>query len=1703
MNSAEPAIIHDNVVSLFEYLRELNKLRKKVIKNINDYPWYIMLSSLPEDLDNIHVNYVEGFESPNSDVDGAEVLFSIKRPVLKKCPLPDEIIIDWLDDGWDDYNKEATYKVVIKNEDEEDEAFSYNPLRVKAFNDWLEIRDEWAVTERIKNRTNRIFSDLYRLFYELERESETEEIVVANGVFVDKEDSSLLHPVLTQRVKLHFDPEKNIIYILNTDADPELYPDIFQEISDINKDAIGSVNDMQKDRGCSPLDKIETPDLFEYLINSISSDGEFRNEPVSKDLNNRFTIFFDPCFIVRKRLDGTVKAINLILESLKDEGDIPAPIIDIVNGGTIDIPEDLGEKSVEERLAAVGGESVDILLSKEANREQLEIARRIERYNAVLVQGPPGTGKTHTIANLMGHFLSQGKSVLVTSHTKKALQVLKEKVPKGLQDLCVSMTDDSNLDMERSIAGITSHMAQTTSFEIEKEITTIENNRNKIISDLAAVRSKMFAAKNREVKCIVYNGEEISPSNAAKYVKEHENDLSFIPGSVELFAPLPLGKVGLRELYGTNETLSLEDEEEIEFGLPDINSFITPYEFGKLIETFNECNEKIQSIKTNNHWEIADSSDDQTIIIKDSHGEISISYPDIEDVKELKDYHLSSGSEAWIIKAAIDGNKDTSRQNWLRLVEQIRKTCDLHAEEVAEQFGIKIELKDADYIKKAEDVIKKLRTQFVEKGKVGSWAMFRNKEFATVLDSIRLNGEKISSAKDCDIIIHQLELLKERNLCAAFWNELMAKNGVTRFELLDEEAPEEIARNSIDVILRYIDWFGTDYKGLADRMVKVGIPFDWAFKRNALDSDIAKIEKIFAASETTIPQLCDVLIQIERKHDIHAKWTQLEEMCNSKAEYCNSRVWQAIYDSIKKRDQELYQNSYSLLESLTIKCEAKEKRVQLLSEMEKTAPEWADAIKNRIGVHGNTSVPDNIEDAWKWKQYSRILDDIIRQPYQELQAESIRLSKEYRGITSQYAEKRGWYHLLNRTESDISLKQDLQGWMLTVKKIGKGTGKRAPEYRAKARALMSRCQAAVPCWIMPINKALETLDPRTNKFDIIIIDEASQADVSSLAILYMGKKFIIVGDDKQVSPMAVGTAIDGISTLEQMYIKDKIPNSHLYTPKTSVYDIASTTFQPLMLREHFRCVPEIIGFSNMLSYDYKIKPLRDAGSSTLLPAVVNYRVKDGKRLADKKANPREAETIVALMKACMEQPEYDGKTFGVISLLGDEQVGLIQEQIEKNIDPKDIMSRRLLCGNSANFQGDERDVVFLSIVDSSKEEGPLSMMNYGSEDAYRKRYNVAASRAKDQLWVVDSLDAANDLKPGDIRKTLIEYSMNPQAQELKMAATEEQADSPFEVSVVTALKDRGYHIVQQWKVGAYRIDMVAICGKKSVAIECDGERWHSGEEKIREDMERQTILERLGWRFIRIRGSEFYRNPEGTINRVVEELQSYGIEPEDNESNEVVDRDTELLNRVKQRALELLGEERNSIESVYEETIEAALGVRDIFDEEEIKSDQNTSGVKETKINTETRRRPEQPKERLMNQVDDGKKSRVQPDEKKTVEKKTVEKKTPTISKKDHKKESYTQLTFADMEQSEDGKKSIVETYKDSSKKDFISEIKESGVEYLDLRDKKGPFWILGGQEMQGFIEHCKNNGYEFVFAPRGSKATDRKPGWWLKKGGK
>jgi very-short-patch-repair endonuclease len=272
----------------------------------------------------------------------------------------------------------------------------------------------------------------------------------------------------------------------------------------------------------------------------------------------------------------------------------------------------------------------------------------------------------------------------------------------------------------------------------------------------------------------------------------------------------------------------------------------------------------------------------------------------------------------------------------------------------------------------------------------------------------------------------------------------------------------------------------------------------------------------------------------------------------------------------------------------------------------------------------------------------------------------------------------------------------------------------------------------------------------------------------------------------------------------------------------------------------------------------------------------------------------------------MSLPEYDGKTFGVISLVGDEQALKIESLLRTHLTASDFAKRRITVGNPAQFQGDERDVMFLSMVDAPDVNGPLGLRNAGPRDMFKKRYNVAVSRAKDQLWVVFSLDPETDLKPGDLRQRLIKHALNPDELSKLMEDAVNKVGSPFETEIYNFLVQNGFEVKCQWPVGHYFIDLVVSGVGKRIAIECDGDRFHPPEQLVA-DMERQAVLQRLGWKFIRIRGSEFYRRKESTLKNLLGQLERAGIQPALSASGLVSPFEhSELLSRVKLKASEFL-----------------------------------------------------------------------------------------------------------------------------------------------------------------------------------------------------
>ncbi|MCY0880855.1 MAG: DUF559 domain-containing protein, partial [Firmicutes bacterium] len=131
-------------------------------------------------------------------------------------------------------------------------------------------------------------------------------------------------------------------------------------------------------------------------------------------------------------------------------------------------------------------------------------------------------------------------------------------------------------------------------------------------------------------------------------------------------------------------------------------------------------------------------------------------------------------------------------------------------------------------------------------------------------------------------------------------------------------------------------------------------------------------------------------------------------------------------------------------------------------------------------------------------------------------------------------------------------------------------------------------------------------------------------------------------------------------------------------------------------------------------------------------------------------------------------------------------------------------------------------------------------------------------------------------------KRLILHAQDPYQWD-RALETQNQAESEFERQVLHRLLSAGYRVTPQWEVGAYRIDMVVEGGGQRLAIECDGDRWHPPE-KLDQDMARQAILERLGWHFLRIRGTQFFRYPDDTMQNIFDRLAAEGITPQNTAS---------------------------------------------------------------------------------------------------------------------------------------------------------------------------------------------------------------------------
>ncbi|MDQ1295824.1 MAG: hypothetical protein QG608_3711 [Actinomycetota bacterium] len=418
---------------------------------------------------------------------------------------------------------------------------------------------------------------------------------------------------------------------------------------------------------------------------------------------------------------------------------------------------------------------------------------------------------------------------------------------------------------------------------------------------------------------------------------------------------------------------------------------------------------------------------------------------------------------------------------------------------------------------------------------------------------------------------------------------------------------------------------------------------------------------------------------------------------------------------------------------------------------------------------------------------------------------------------------------------------------------------------------------------------LDNITVEHNAFDVIIVDEASQVGIEHLFLLWMAPRVIVVGDDKQCIPgqNRFGRSQEQIfeSLREHLNELDTDVSLH-FTLKSHLYGLLSARSGKdavVRLREHFRCLPEIINWSSHQFYGGNsggLVALRERTAADLdpLPVVhVTGAYVDGRNSTIR--NEVEAKQIVAQLCECLADPRYEGKTFGVVVLQGHGQIKHLEHKINAEIPAEKRGAHDIRVGSAPNFQGDERDVIFLSTV---VVKAPRAL----TSTTFRQVYNVAASRAKDQLWLFTSVPVGG-FKPDDLRASLLDYLHHPpsvygQSPALEdVSATElvEPFESLFEQRVFRAIRARGYHVVPQHPVGRRQLDLVVLGDGGRLAVECDGHRWPSSLSDTQADARRDCELRRMKWQVLRIRESEFEFDPDRELEPLWRRLAERRIAP--------------------------------------------------------------------------------------------------------------------------------------------------------------------------------------------------------------------------------
>ncbi|MCQ2977165.1 MAG: DUF4011 domain-containing protein, partial [archaeon] len=411
-----------------------------------------------------------------------------------------------------------------------------------------------------------------------------------------------------------------------------------------------------------------------------------------------------------------------------------------------------------------------------------------------------------------------------------------------------------------------------------------------------------------------------------------------------------------------------------------------------------------------------------------------------------------------------------------------------------------------------------------------------------------------------------------------------------------------------------------------------------------------------------------------------------------------------------------------------------------------------------------------------------------------------------------------------------------------------------------------------PVFMMSPLSIAQYLDPTNPKlqFDVVIFDEASQVKPEdALGAFMRGKTAVVMGDTQQLPPT---------SFFDQMTDSESGEEVATALDMESILHLCKLSFPVKMLKWHYRSRHEsLINISNREFYDNELLVYPSPShNDPELGLKFKYNPDTAYHRGEGSANPKEAKDVVK--EIFRHFNKYgDKKSLGVGTFSVAQKNAILEElEIERKLHPEfeplfsDKKPERFFVKNLETIQGDERDVILISIGYGYDTEGKMSL-NFGplNQDGGERRLNVLITRAREKC-VVFSNFRSHDIHltanpPFGVKslKSFLEYAENIQ---LNNVLVEEYDESPFEDAIFNFLIENGYDVSKKIGCAGFRVDLAIVDdenpGKYLLGIECDGEIYASSKVARDRDRLRDQVLSGLGWNIYHLWSTDWYRNRE-------------------------------------------------------------------------------------------------------------------------------------------------------------------------------------------------------------------------------------------------